>query len=204
MKIITVSREFGSGGREVGKRLADEMGIAYYDKEILTAISEKIKMDADYIQKKLESGFSHTIPLTFGRTINSIGQRMDVVNMMIEQQKVIKGIAEKGEDFVIVGRNADIILKNYHPFNIFVYADIKSRIERSMGRNEAENLSEKELVKYIKQIDSNRRKSRELISNTKWGEKSNYDLCINTSDVTIKTIIPCIADYIKATSGGKK
>lgn len=202
MRIITISREFGSGGREFGKRLAEELGFQYYDKEILSIIAENTKQDEEYISRKLERGYVKSIPLTFGRSMSGAGYKLDTMNLLIEQQKVIKEIAKKGEDFVIVGRNADVILKEYHPFNIFVYADLECKVKRCMAREE--DVDEKALLKQMKMIDAGRKKCRELLSSTAWGDKANYHLCINTSDVELSQIVPAVAAYITNTFGGTK
>ena len=142
MRIITVSREFGSGGREVGKRLADELGFAYYDREIVTEIANKHELDEAYVEKTLNSGFFRSIPIHFGRTFSYSPTMMaNSVSLFVEQHKIIK----KG-DCIIVGRAADIVLKEYNPFNLFVYADMDSKIKRCQERAKAgENISAREM-----------------------------------------------------------
>ena len=116
MRIITVSREFGSGGREIGKRLADELGIAYYDKEV---ISEIIKENG--VGEIMDKDAEHDYPISFGRTFATLSFfQNSALNMVVAEQKIIRKIAKRGEDFVIVGRSADVILKRYKPCNIFV------------------------------------------------------------------------------------
>lgn len=190
MKIITISREFGSGGRELGKRLADVMGFCYYDKEIITAVAEEVGMNEHYIEKSLNRGFVSAFPFTFHHTMvtHSVNP-IPSAELLIAQKKVIEAIADKGEDFVIVGRNADIILKNRNPFQIFVHADMPSKIKRCMQQAEPENLSEKELEKNIKKIDTARLRTRELLSGDKWGAKENYHLTINTTNRNIKELV---------------
>lgn len=106
MKIITISREFGSGGRELGKRLADELGFAYYDKEIISKVAENIEMDEHYIEKVLDRGFTANYPYTFRRSLTvQVYAKNQAAGILAEQHKVIRLLAEKG-DAVIVGRNA--------------------------------------------------------------------------------------------------
>ncbi len=200
MKIITVSREFGSGGRELGKRLADALGMQYYDREILTALAEQTAMDEAYVSKKMEQGNMQHFPITFARTFSYGGGENNTTKLLAEQQKLLKKIAEKGGDFVIIGRNADIALGEYHPLNLFVYADMESKVNRCMAREEG-NLTAAEMAKRIKQVDKGRKKSRELMTERAWGAKETYHLCINTSDVTIKEIVPAIAEYAKIMLG---
>lgn len=128
MKIITVSREFGSGGRELGKRLADILKFDYYDSEIVTTLSKKSGLDKKYIEDTLNDHGWQNIPITFRSTFNSAYLQSNKINLLIEQKKVIEEIASLGKDFVIVGRNADVILQKYSPFNIFVCADATSNL----------------------------------------------------------------------------
>lgn len=201
MRIITVSREFGSGGREIGKRLADEMGIAYYDKEIISEIAGELKMK-DILDKENIGD----VPISFGRTFASLSFfRNSAVNMVVKEQKIIRQIVKRGEDFVIVGRSADVILKKYKPCNIFVYADLASKMKRCKKRFEKnEKLTEKDLERKIKQVDSARRKHRDLVSTEKWGDKKNYQLCINTTGFEIKDLVPAVLTYVNSYFGRKK
>ena len=118
-------------------------------------------------------------------------------DILVAQQKILKEIAKKG-NCVIVGRGANIILKDYKPMNIFVYADMESKVNRCRAKGtENEKISDKELANKINQIDKNRKDFHKIISNLEWGVKENYHLCINTSNLEIKKVIPPLADYIK-------
>ena len=120
MKIITISREFGSGGRELGKRLSDILGFDYYDREIIAAIAEAKGLDENYVEKALESGVSQRVPLTFHNSFSTIGMMQSAhISLLQEQTRVIEGIAKQGKDCVIVGRNADILLADQKPFTVF-------------------------------------------------------------------------------------
>ena len=115
MKIITISREFGSGGRELGKRLADELGFDYYDKEIIIAIAQGQGLDEGYVEKALEHHIWRSVPLAFGRSFaGAVALQSAQTNLLLEQKRVIERIAEAGKDCVIVGRNADFILRDVH------------------------------------------------------------------------------------------
>lgn len=203
-KIITISREFGSGGKEVGKRLADELEIAYYDEEIITKLAKETGMSEEYIQNISEKGI-YPQSFNFGRTFTRFGVlQSNQTEILVKQQEIIKKIAEKG-NCIIVGRGADITLKDYNTMNIFVYSDMKSKINRCKTKAvEGENLSEKELEKKIIQVDKNRKDFHNLISNLEWGNKNNYNLCINTSGLEIKDIIPSLAEYIETWFRRKK
>ncbi len=194
--IITVSREFGSGGRELGKRLADALGFSYYDREIVTALSEKTGLDEEYLANRTETGAISEFPFHFARTFTQLPTVSDdSVKLMSMQTGLIKDIAAKG-NCVIVGRAADSILEEYDPFKIFVYADEDSKLARCRERaEEGEDLSDREIIRAMKRIDKARADFHDIISEYKWGEKEGYDLCLNTTGLEIKKIIPALAEY---------
>lgn len=199
MRIITISREFGSGGRELGKRLADELGFAYFDKEIVSMIAQSSKLDENYVESNLEK-HSWNIPITYGTSFAHISynQYMPQTTIVSEQQKIIKQIAAKG-DCVIVGRNSDVILAEYNPLKLFVYADIDSKLERCRSRaTEDEKLTDRQMAKNIKKIDKGRASVHSMISDIPWGDRRGYDLMINTTGREIKSIVPTVAEFAKA------
>ncbi len=202
-KIITISREFGSGGREIGKRLADELGFAYYDREIVAEIAKQTGMTEEYIKNISEKG-AYPYAFQFAKSFAMYSSlQSNQTDILVAQTKVLKEIAKKG-NCIIVGRGANIILKDYNPMNIFVYADIESKINRCHKKaKEDENLTDKEMEKKIIQIDNGRKNYHKLISNLEWGDKRNYHLCINTTEVEIKNIISALGDYIEEWFGGK-
>ena len=195
-KIITIGREFGSGGRELGRRLAEELGIEYYDKEVLSAIAEKTSMSEEYLKNVIEGKPHNLFPITIGQSIAVTGSCSfdQAKSIYMAQAEAIKELAQKSS-CVIVGRCADYILKDFDPMRIFVYADIESRIRRCIARNtdNEHGMTEKQIKKHIVSIDKCRAKYYEFYTGNKWGDKSNYDLCINTTDVIIKDIVPYIA-----------
>lgn len=197
MNIITISREFGSGGRELGKRLADLLGYDYYDSEIISAVAQKSGMDADYVENVLSDHEWKEQAITFRRTLNSSAYvQSSKVALLLEQKKVIEGIAERGKDCIIVGRNSDVLLKEYKPFNIFVCASSEAKIKRCMERTASdEQLTEKELLKKMKQIDKVRSQTREIMSGSAWGQKDAYHLTVNTTDWEIKELAPAVANF---------
>lgn len=199
--IVTISRQFASGGREIGKRLADELGLKYYDKEIISEIASSTSLNEEYVSKVLENGgfknfafsFAHSIPLT-ATTPNT------VTDVLVAQQKVIETLAKKG-DCVIVGRCADVIASKFNPVKIFVYADEQSKLERCRARaQEGENLSDKQLLKSFKEIDKGRAKLHDLLASAPWGARECYDLMLNTSRTEITKIIKPLSDLITVLS----
>lgn len=199
MRIITVSREFGSGGRELGKRIADNMGIAYFDREIITQVAERSQTDEGYVEAVLDRGLFRDIHITFGHSISGTSTVNHTTSKIInEQQKLITELAT-AQDCVIVGRNADIILRDYNPLKLFVYADMHSKIERCRVRApEGENLTDKEMAKMIKLINKSRAKTHSFLSPIPWGDKEGYHLCVNTSDTDIKAMSKLLAEYAES------
>lgn len=200
MQIITVSREFGSGGRELGKRLADLLGFDYYDKEIITAIAENKGLDEKYVEKSLDSNFVQTFSFTYGNTFGVIPSlQAQKTELFLEQKRVIERIASAGKNFVIVGRNADVILKDFKPFNIFVCAGLEAKIKRCAARaRDGENLTRKKIIQNIKSIDKSRARIREFMTDSRWGESQTYHLTVNTTEWDIKELAAALSEFIKS------
>lgn len=198
MKVITVSREFGSGGRELGKRLSDELNFAYYDDELITAIADKVKLDKGYVNSVIEKGLHTSFPFTFARSFYypTVFNQNDM-DILWAQQEILKELAQK-TDCIIVGRCSNIILEEYRPLNLFVYASLGAKMKRCRLRaREDENLTDNELKKKMKQIDSDRAKQQMFLSDLKWGDKESYDLCINTTNLDIKKLTRVIGEYAR-------
>lgn len=197
MNIVTISREFGSGGRELGKRLADLLGYDYYDSEIIAAVARKSGMDVNYVENTLSNHGWKNQSITLRGTLGSSSYiQSSQVALLLEQKRVIEEIAGMGKNCVIVGRNADIILQGYHPFNIFVCASPEAKIRRCRERApEGEAYTEKELRRKMKQIDEVRSQTREILSGSAWGKRDAYHLTINTTEWDIKELVPAVADF---------
>lgn len=198
-KIITVGREFGSGGREVARRLAEELGFEYYDNEIITEIAKKTALSEEYVREIIESEPHKLYPITVGNSIAYVDQytQYQIQSVYGAQAKILKDLAMKS-NCIIVGRCADYILKEYNPYKIFVYASKDSKVKRCMERNKVENeYTEKEIWKYIKKIDKQRSRYYEHYTEQKWGAKENYDLCINTTNANIKEVVAAISKIFK-------
>lgn len=198
-KVITIGREFGSGGREVARRLAEELGYEYYDNEIIMEIAKHTALSEEYVKQIIESEPHSLYPITIGHTISYIDNyaQQRIQSVYSAQSKILKELAEKS-NCIIVGRCADYILRDYHPYRIFVHASLESKVKRCISRNnEAHNYTEKEIKKYIKKIDKQRAKYYSHYTEQKWGAKENYDLCINTTNLVIKDVVEVIAKMFK-------
>jgi len=197
MRIITVSREFGSGGRELGKRVADILGFDYYDSEIISAIAQKSGLDPNFVETTLDNHGWQDFPVSFGGTMHSVAyMNASKIDLLVQQKKVIEGIAALGKDCVIIGRNADAILKDLHPFSIFVCADREAKIARCRARaREDEKLTDRELVRKMKEIDKARARTREFLTGSEWGHCQSYHLTVNTGEWDMKALAAAVAAF---------
>lgn len=197
--LITIGREFGSGGREFGRRLAEELNIEYYDKEIITEIANHTSFSEEYIKSIVESKPHNLFPITVGQSISYINDYAfkQIQTVYTVQNRILMDLAQKS-DCVIVGRCADYILRDLKPYRIFIYADIKCRVARCLERaSEDETYTPKQMRNNIKAIDKNRSKYYRFYTGQKWGGKENYDMCINTTDTVIKDIVKVVAKVFR-------
>lgn len=178
-RIITISREFGSGGRFIGEEVSKKLGIAYYDKNIINQIAEKSGLSPEYIQESAELSpkkglFAYAFA---GRDITG----KSVEDIVYEaQRKLILEIAEK-EPCVIIGRNADYILKDRDDIlNVFIHGKISEKKQRI---SRLYNVSEQEAAKIMADTDKRRMINYNFYTEQKWGKASNYTLCLNSSQL---------------------
>lgn len=197
--IITIGREFGSGGRELGRRLAEQLNIEYYDKEIISEIAQHTSLSEKYVTQVLERQPHTLYPIVVGHSFSTFNQYyyLQLQSVFRAQIKIINDMSEKS-DCVIIGRCADFILRDKNPYRIFVYADLDSRLKRCRSRSpEGENLTDKQLKKQILRLDKDRARFYRYFTGKKWGSRENYDICINTSNIVIKDIVHVLAKMFK-------
>lgn len=195
-RTITISREFGSGGRELGRRLAEQLRIAYYDQEIITEIAKRTSFSEQYVQEIMQQRPIISMPIHVGRSFCPLPNPCMKQSVTVHRERILilQELAEKS-DCVIVGQCADCFLKNPVPFRIFVYASMESKMKRCREREaEGERMSDKELMCHISEIDKRRAQSYSFYTDKKWGNKLNYDLCINTTKTNIKEIVNSIVN----------
>ena len=178
-RIITISREFGSGGRFIGEEVARKLGIAYYDKNIISQIAEKSGLSPEYIQENAELSpkkglFAYALA---GRDITG----KSVEDMVYEaQRKVILDLAKK-EPCVIIGRNADYILKDRDDvLNVFIHGDMPEKIQCI---TDLYNVEKQKAVKMMEDTDKRRTTNYNFYTDQNWGKASNYTLCLNSSQL---------------------
>lgn len=178
-RIITISREFGSGGRFIGEEIAGKLGIAYYDKDIIDRIAEKSGLSPEFIKEnaELSPGKGFFAYAFAGRDLSgkSIG---DIVYE--EQRKIILSIAEK-EVCVIIGRNADFILKDRDDtLHVFIHGNMPEKKERICRLYD---VNEQQAVKMMQDVDKRRLTNYNFYTDQKWGMASNYTLSLNSSEL---------------------
>ena len=198
-KIITIGREFGSGGRELGRRLSERLGIAYYDHEIIAEIAKRTALSEAYVKQITENRPITSFPIHFGGRFCALPDPLmqQSISIYSEQHKLLCELAEKS-DCIIVGRCADHVLRDRNPFRIFVYADVQSRLKRCMERKtDDETLSEQDIKRKIAEIDRNRSRYYAFFSGQKWCARENYDLLINTSGRNIKKQAAALYEYLR-------
>ena len=188
-RIITISREFGSGGRFIGEEVAKKLGIAYYDKNIINQIAEESGLSPDYIQESAELSpkkglFAYAFA---GRDIT--GKSLE--DMVYEaQRKVILELADK-ESCVIIGRNADFILKDREDvLNVFIEANTPEKAARIKKLYQK---SDDEVKKLLKDVDKKRSVNYRYFTDKEWGNRKNYDLVLNSSVLGYDKCIELIA-----------
>ena len=195
--IITVGREFGSGGRELAKRLADIFGYDYYDKENITPLMKNLETKENLHFDLITPSYVST-PYIIQNSFSTYPtySRLQIKLLNI-QQKLLMEIGKKG-NCIIVGQGADVILKDLSPVTLFVYAEKSVKLERCRKKaHQNENFSAKQYLQKMNAIDKHRKRTYSLLGGSGWGKKENYDFLINTTNFEIKEIAPAVAQLIK-------
>lgn len=192
--IITISREFGSGGRYIGETVAEKLNIPFYDKAIIEMASEKTGFSPDYI-KENEQKLTGTPLFNFavsgsyaGNMVFGNGESLQDT-MFFAQSNVIKEVASK-HSCVIVGRCANHVLEKFDDcINIFIYSDIKSKIKRAV---EEYKLDSDNIEKILKERDKLREKHYNYYTGKVWGDARNYHACFNSDFIGIDNVVDII------------
>lgn len=201
--IVTIDREYGSGGHDVGKLLAERLGIKFYDDELINIAAKNIGFHEDYVRNNEEKVPNISIMSLFSGGIDSLSNStFDSIQQA--EFDLITELAKK-ESCVIVGRAADYILKKTKHVSVFLFAPFEDRIERvkknskvySVTFNGEEVKSDSEYAKLVKTTDKQRRKYYEFYTDCKWGDRDTYDLLINTHRSGIEGAVDLIETYLK-------
>ena len=194
--IITIGREYGSGGHQIGEQVARRLGIAFYDKELITLAAEKSGLSGEFIEKheqRSNSSFFSSLAASASYTGGYFSaQNMPLSeSIFIAQAQVIRDIAER-ESAVIVGRCADYILSGRkNTINLFIFAPMEERVRRIM---KLYSLDEAEAMKRLNTSDKERGNHYFRFTDKKWGKAQNYDFSINSSLLGIDKTVDMIVD----------
>jgi len=198
-RIITVSRQFGSGGRSIAKELANRLGYEYYDKEIIESVARQTGFSEEFVAEKGERAPGKTL---FSFSFDSMNAVPGVMGGMSpgdyiwsEQSKIIRQIADDGKNCVIVGRSADYILREYDKvLNVYISADLEFRKKRIVDLyGETSEKPEKRL----KDMDKRRSLNHKYFTDMEWGAAVNYDICLSSSTLGIDKCVDILEGLAK-------
>jgi len=186
-RVITISREFGSGGRTIGRKVAEKLGVPCYDAELIQKIAEESGYTADYIREESEYAPGGWLSTVFTDRTMGLTNQDKLWNI---QSRVIEELAEKGS-CVIVGRCADYILRDKaNCLNVFIHANIEKRAERIVKEyGERDETPEQRL----KEKDKRRAAYHRFYTDMKWGNAQNYHICLDSGELGIEKCIELIS-----------
>lgn len=188
--IIAIGREYGSEGHEIGQKLAEKLGIQYYDRNLLDEFADQNDLDAAELQKYDEAPKFKF----FSRTVRGYSNS-PMENIAEIQNALLRSKAIDEDSFVILGRCAEEALKDFDCLvSIFICSDRDSKIKHIMNQF---NLSEKEAEKKMIRHDKNRKAYHDHFASGKWGDSRTYDLCINSSKLGVEKTVDYLYDYIQ-------
>ncbi|WP_458408426.1 cytidylate kinase-like family protein [Anaerotignum sp.] len=193
-KIITISRQYGSGGRIVAKKLADALGIPFYDNELITMAAEKTGLSVECFKdaEKTSIGNLFFSLTSLTPSIDAVGLPLNEKIFLVQSQ-VIKEVAAEGP-CVIVGRSANYVLQdNPNVINVFLQADLEDRVKRAIDTYKHEPEGAEAMV--VK-TDKRRANYYNYFTGGKWGKAENYDLILNTSRMDLDKIVEVIKTYV--------
>ena len=199
--IITIGREYGSGGRQIGELVAKTLGIAYYDKKLITLAAQKSGLSDEFIannEQRVRSGFMQNLAASAAYSSGFFSSQYLPLSesIFISEAQVIRDIAAK-ESAVIVGRCADYVLRddpNAVLVHLFVHAPMAARIRRESART---NTTPAEAEKRIRQVDKERAAYYNFFSSKRWGDAQGYDLCVNTDGLEISDVAKLVLRYLE-------
>ncbi len=200
--VITVARQFGSGGREIGERVAELLNIPKYDKELIKVVAKNTDIHEDVLEKADETAASSLLYSFAIGTNNLSAGHMSAYNLPVNdklfilQSEAIREIAEK-ENALIIGRCADYVLRNHEKrLSVFIYADINERKKRVAEKNPS--LTQGEIIDLINKSDKKRAAYYNFYTGGKWGKYDNYHLALDSGKLGVEGCARIIADAVKA------
>lgn len=201
--VVTIGRQFGSGGRELGRKLAERIGAKYYDKELLSEAAKRAGMNEEFFERRDErfpSFINGVFSFAFGyNSINCYSGSTSISDDSIyrAQSDFIHSLADE-ETCVIVGRTADYVLRD-HPrvVNVFVHASEEDCVARIMRRDEPDVATVEKAKAKARRMNKLRANYYNFYSDKTWGDAASYDLTFNTSKLSMDGIVEVIVEYIR-------
>lgn len=200
LPVITISRQFGSGGHEVGEKLARQLDVPFYDKALIamaakqSGLSEEVFASAD---EKASSSLLYSMVMgsySFGARVPGINEMPINDKLFLIQSDIIKKAAEEGP-CVIIGRCADYILREHgNCMNVFIHASKEDRVRRSVAKKDCE---ERKAADFVTKKDKQRANYYNFYSNKRWDDLQNYDITIDTSRFTVDEAVELLMDAAK-------
>lgn len=197
--IITIARQFGSGGREIGEALAKRLNIKCYDRELISKAAKESGVSSDIfenVDEKAANSLLYSLSMGVYSFSNNYGTAQLPVNdrLYLLQHKIVKQLAEEGP-CILVGRCADYVLKDRTDVvKLFIYADMDFRVRRAV---EEKGVKESKAEQVVTKTDKTRANYYNFYSGKKWGLTENYDLCINRTHLTTEQVADVVEGYLK-------
>lgn len=197
--VVTIGREPGSGGYEIGKKLAERLGISFYDKELINIAAQESGLGKEFFEKADESRGHSLFGGLFGMRSSLVdevysGYYLSNENFFKIQSDIIRNLAEK-ESAVFVGRCADYVLqKHKRCFNIFITAERSDRVKRMASIHEVDEVKAKQIVR---KMDKKRAEYYNFYNDRPWGVAKSYHLCINSSVLGIENTVDIVAECVR-------
>lgn len=200
-RIITIARQFGSGGREIGEELAKALGVKCYDKELISLAAKESGVDPEVfndVDEKATNSLLYSLSLglySFGSNFTADSLPVND-KLYLLQHKIIKKLSSESP-CVIVGRCADYVLRDKKNIvRLFICADMDYRIERAV---KTKGIKKDKAAQVIIKTDKSRANYYNFYSGMKWGEPVNYDLCINRTKLSTERVVGAVQGYLEAT-----
>ena len=193
-KIITISRQFGAGGGEIGRKVASELGFSYTDKDLIYQIASEISLNPEQVKEIDEKVSFH---FGFAQSLFDMYNSPLDEKLFKAQKEVIRKLGERG-NCVIVGRNANSILAEYdNSLHVFIHADSYWRVQR-MKKDLMKDVTESKIAKHLKDVDKARAKYCLYYTSSEFGAADSYDLCLCSSTLGIDQCVKIICEIAES------
>ena len=192
-RVITISREFGSGGRELGKKLSEKLEIPFYDKELISLTAQETNLSETELLNYYESipVTEQSLELPLYTSFSPLYEVPISDQVFVAQSRVIKSLAEKGP-CIMVGRCADRVLEG--SINLFIYAGIEHRIQRIISLNK--DLDPELVENKIRETDRKRKDYYQYYTGCEWGKAQNYHLCLDSGLAGVEGCYQAVLSYL--------